>query len=221
MNSCETQSEQLRLKEARKNLGITQQEAANRAGIILRQYQRYESGEHKVSNSPFVIARRVLDALGIDLSEYARDVVSGKEKTMPEELTEAEVKHREQWDAIATMLGVKEKNTLGGVEDCEFSVEQLTKLLELDVILLKHKFNDSPTVETFYEFGKRAVAVGATTAYIGILESKYRKDYRAAIEGIKVTDFPESMNLALDFAQTFHDADEFTANPQLLRAWYD
>ncbi|MDR1538552.1 MAG: hypothetical protein LBU32_11270 [Clostridiales bacterium] len=140
---------------------------------------------------------------------------------MPEELAEAEAKHREQWDEIAALLDVKGKSFFGGVENCEFSVQQLTKLLEYGVISLKHKLNDSPTVETFYEFGKRAAAIGATVEYIGFLESKYLKDYRVTINGVKVTNFPESMNLVLDFAQTFHDADEFTANPQLLRAWYD
>ena len=41
------------------------------------------------------------------------------------------------------------------------------------------------------------------------------------IEGVKVTDFNDSASLILDFAQAFHSADEFTANSELLRAWYD
>jgi hypothetical protein len=138
-----------------------------------------------------------------------------------EAITEAEVKHRENWDIAASLLGVKDHHTPGGVEDCEFSVQQLSELLELGVISLEHRFNNSPTVETFYKFGKMAAAVGATVAYIGILEPKCRVDYRAAIEGVRVTNFPESINLVLDFAQTFHTADEFNVKLQQLRAWYD
>lgn len=85
----------------------------------------------------------------------------------------------------------------------------------------RHKFNYSPSVEIFYEFGKRAEAYGASVEYIGFLEHNSRDNGRLVIDGIKVTAFPDSANLIMDFSQTFHDADEFTAKSNLLRAWYD
>jgi transcriptional regulator with XRE-family HTH domain len=59
------------LKEAREGLGLMQQQVADKAKIRLRQYQRYESGEHNLSYSPFEIARRVLNVLELDLFTYA------------------------------------------------------------------------------------------------------------------------------------------------------
>ena len=127
----------------------------------------------------------------------------------------------ENWKKVSNMLGIQDNDFLGGIERCEFSLEKLSAILELGFITLKHKFNNSPTVETFYEFGKRAEGYGATVDFLGFLESKYRKDARLVVEGVKVTSFSDSANLILDFSQTFHDADEFTANAVLLRAWYD
>jgi len=62
---------------------------------------------------------------------------------------------------------------------------------------------------------------GATLMFEGYLENKYRDGSRLIIEGIKVTHFPDSASLTMDFSQTFHESDEFTANAELLRAWYD
>jgi len=127
----------------------------------------------------------------------------------------------EQWDMAAKMLGVKNKDFLGGVENCRFSVGQLSAILDLGIIKPAYKCNNSPTAETFYEFGKKAEESGASVEYIGFLESETRNDARLVIEGIEITKFPDLASLILDFSQTFHDADEFTSNSELLRAWYD
>ena len=127
----------------------------------------------------------------------------------------------EKWKAVAHMLGLRGKIFLGGVENCEFSLEKLSSILDFGFIERGFKYNYSPTVETYYEFGKRAVLSGASVEYFGILENEYRDDAMLIIEGVKVTDFINSASLILDFAQTFHSADEFTANSELLRAWYD
>ena len=127
----------------------------------------------------------------------------------------------EQWETVAEILGLKDKAFIGGIESCEFSLEKLSYFLEIGFIRPKYKCNFSPTVETFYEFGKRAEAYGASVEYIGLLESKARDDARLLIDGIKVTRFPDSVKLIMDFSQTFHEADEFTTEPELLRAWYD
>ena len=60
------------LREARKKLNLSQQEVADRALIKLRQYQRYESGELALPASTFDIACRVLSALELDISSFAR-----------------------------------------------------------------------------------------------------------------------------------------------------
>ena len=127
----------------------------------------------------------------------------------------------EQWKTVADMLGIRTKEFAGGVESCGFSLDVLSRVLELGFIKPEYKFNDSPTVKTFLEFGQRAETFGATVEYIGFLESKYRKDACLVVTGVKVTSFPDSVGLVLDFSQTFHDADEFTTNASLLRAWYD
>ena len=127
----------------------------------------------------------------------------------------------EQWDTAAKLLGLAKGAFSGGVEYCELTVAQLTRLLEIGFVSLSYKFNQSPTVETFYEFGKRAEECGATVVYEGFLESKARENAKLVIDGVKVKNFSGSSELVLDFSQTFHDADEFTAKTGLLRAWYD
>ena len=62
---------------------------------------------------------------------------------------------------------------------------------------------------------------GAKVVLLGFLYSEYRENPLIVIEGIEITDFPDSANLIMEFAESFHDADEFTAKPGLLRAWYD
>ena len=58
--------------DARKKLGLTQQQVADKARILLRQYQKFESGERKLSTSSFWIASKVLQALELDVTAFAR-----------------------------------------------------------------------------------------------------------------------------------------------------
>ena len=53
------------LKRARIKKGSTQQEIADKAGISLRQYQKFEQGERQITNASFRIAMSVCKALGI------------------------------------------------------------------------------------------------------------------------------------------------------------
>ena len=124
------------------------------------------------------------------------------------------------WKKVTKLSGAGNRVSLG-VERCLVSIDKLPNIMELGFSSLDHKFNDSPTVAVFYEFGKRAAKYGATVHFEAFLESQYREDSRLVIEGIRVTNFPESAKLIMDFAQTFHSADEFTAKPELLRAWFD
>lgn len=44
------------LREKREKLGLTQQQVADKARIQLRQYQRFEDGERKLSSAAFYTA---------------------------------------------------------------------------------------------------------------------------------------------------------------------
>jgi len=60
------------LLEARKNLGLTQQQVANKAMIVLRLYQKFEGGERKLTSSVFYTASKILQALELDVTAFAR-----------------------------------------------------------------------------------------------------------------------------------------------------
>ena len=131
------------------------------------------------------------------------------------------MKHDELWENVTDMLGLTDKTFFGGIERCDVTVDQLSYLLEIGFTWPNYRSNESVTIETFFKFGKLAEKHGAKVVFLGFLESKYRKDSRIVIEGIEVTAFPDSASLIMKFAQSFHDADEFTASSEQLRAWYD
>ncbi|MCL2797491.1 MAG: helix-turn-helix transcriptional regulator [Firmicutes bacterium] len=60
------------LLEARKKLGLTQQQVADKARIHINQYQKFESGTRKLTSSSFSIASAVLQSLGLDVTAFAR-----------------------------------------------------------------------------------------------------------------------------------------------------
>ena len=60
------------LLAARKKRGMTQQQVAEKSRITIRHYQMFESGERKLSTSSFNTAAKVLEALELDLTAFAR-----------------------------------------------------------------------------------------------------------------------------------------------------
>jgi transcriptional regulator with XRE-family HTH domain len=60
------------LFDARKKLGLTQTQVAEKAFITLRQYQKFESGERKLSSSSFWMASKILQVLELDVTTFAR-----------------------------------------------------------------------------------------------------------------------------------------------------
>jgi len=66
------QDEKTILHDARKRLGLTQTQVADKAHITLRQYQRFESGERKLSSSSFWMASKILQVLELDVTTFAR-----------------------------------------------------------------------------------------------------------------------------------------------------
>ena len=69
------------LAKQREALGLTQQQVADRAGILIRQYQRLESGERSLDSTSFRIGLNVCYALQIDPRFYceARSKEAGQQ----------------------------------------------------------------------------------------------------------------------------------------------
>ncbi len=57
---------------ARKKLGLTQQQVADKATVAMRHYQMFECGTRKLSSSSFYTASKILLALGLDVTTFAR-----------------------------------------------------------------------------------------------------------------------------------------------------
>ena len=60
------------LIEARKKLGLTQQQVADKACVAMRHYQMFEGGKRKLSTSSFWTASKILQALELDVTTYIR-----------------------------------------------------------------------------------------------------------------------------------------------------
>ena len=60
------------LIDARKKLGLTQQQVADKADVAMRHYQMFEGGKRKLSSSSFHTASKVLAALELDVTAFAR-----------------------------------------------------------------------------------------------------------------------------------------------------
>ena len=58
------------LREKRVVLGLTQQQVADRAGIVLQQYQKFEGGERDIMTSSFRTACKVIEALEMDITDF-------------------------------------------------------------------------------------------------------------------------------------------------------
>ena len=54
------------LRERRKELNLTQEKVAVMLGMSIHQYQRYEYGEHKLSNCPMRIGLRICAILQLN-----------------------------------------------------------------------------------------------------------------------------------------------------------
>ena len=61
------------LRDRRLELGLTQEEVALELGMNIRQYQRYEYGEHRFSNCPMKIGLRICAVLELDPYEIVLD----------------------------------------------------------------------------------------------------------------------------------------------------
>lgn len=62
----------MNIKDRRKELGITQQELANMSGVNIRQIQRFELETSKLENITLINAKRLADALGIQIDDLLK-----------------------------------------------------------------------------------------------------------------------------------------------------
>lgn len=61
------------LFEQRVIRGLTQREVAERAGISLQQYQKFERGARNIMTSSFTTACKVIEALELDITKFYHD----------------------------------------------------------------------------------------------------------------------------------------------------
>ncbi len=61
------------LRERRIELGLTQEEVALELHMSIHQYQRYEYGDHQISNCPMKIGLRICSVLELDPYEVVFD----------------------------------------------------------------------------------------------------------------------------------------------------
>lgn len=74
------------LREKRVVLGMTQQQLANKANVVLQQYQKFESGERSIMTCSFQLACRIIEALEMDITAfYHGDYTIGEKVYMSEQ----------------------------------------------------------------------------------------------------------------------------------------
>ena len=68
-------------KEQRVTCGLTQQQVADKAGILIQHYQKFEGGERNLRTASFDVACRVLEALDLDIVKFFhKEYVLGEER---------------------------------------------------------------------------------------------------------------------------------------------
>ena len=58
------------LREKRIVQNLTQQQVADRSGIKIQQYQKFESNERNIMTASFQLACKVIEALGMNASDF-------------------------------------------------------------------------------------------------------------------------------------------------------
>lgn len=54
---------------------MTQQQVADKAHIVLQQYQKFESGERNIMTCSFQIACRIIEALEMDITAFFKVIM--------------------------------------------------------------------------------------------------------------------------------------------------
>ena len=72
MSEIKKREEKDVLIEARKKLGLTQQQVADKSMVAVRHYQMFESGQRKLTTSTLWLASSILQALELDITAFVR-----------------------------------------------------------------------------------------------------------------------------------------------------
>ncbi len=117
---------------------------------------------------------------------------------------------------------------LGGCEFFEdLTLNKLAQLLEEGFANPQETQNNSPTIQEFYEFGKKFQNLGYEQFFIGYVVSPDREDYRTSIDAIQLSLESETIDSRIyaDFVSAFkrfaQTADETDISLKLLYAWWD
>ena len=117
---------------------------------------------------------------------------------------------------------------LGGCEFFEdLTLDKLAQLLEGGFANPQQIQNISPTIQEFYEFGKKFQNLGYEAFFIGYVVSPDREDYRTSIKGIQLSLEAETIDSRIyaDFLSAFkrfaQTASEKDISSRLLYAWWD
>ena len=74
------------LREKRVVQNMTQQQVADKAGIRLQQYQKFENNDRNIMTASFQLACRVIEALGMNINDFFHgNYVIGEEIFMDNE----------------------------------------------------------------------------------------------------------------------------------------
>ena len=80
----------------REALGLTQQQVADKAGILIRQYQRLESGERSLDSTSFRIGLNICHALQIDPRFYCQARIKEEGQRVHEQRPRNLMRHRKR-----------------------------------------------------------------------------------------------------------------------------
>lgn len=97
----------------------------------------------------------------------------------------------------------------------ELSLEKLLTLVDAKLIHPEDSYNDSPTVGDYIDFMQKHKGF---VAHGYVVPPERGND--VVIEGLAY-DGEADRDTLIDFANTFHWADEFEMQPDYLRCWYD
>lgn len=111
------------------------------------------------------------------------------------------------------------KKYLGGLRRFDnLSLEQIEQLDELEILEMNDRQNNAPSIGEMIDFLRERETDG--WCIHGYCISPDRPDFRISFEGVAKKTPPNCQDV-IDFSMMFRLADEFNANQDGLRCWYD
>jgi hypothetical protein len=121
---------------------------------------------------------------------------------------------------VLAVLGMNKPKS--NYERIELSYAQLKSLVLLELIDPNGAQNNSPSINDFLDFCEKYHCYGEDeTVLEGYIITGDRPDKRISIEAIRLHTAVSSEKTKQAFINHFHHADEFEANDEQFRAWWD